>query len=127
VDQAITLSFIQVNACYQNEPVNLNGVFSTTTRTKLQPDGTYSVKESVSVAATGTGTISGADYTLSDTTLAHIDGIGSLPFNNDLNRVTKMIGNGVPDMYLHWKFRLTLNADGTITHAVQYVTTTCNP
>lgn len=127
VDKSLALNLTQINACYQSELVNMTGVLSGTIRTKIQPDGTISVKESISLAATGTGSISGADYTLSDSAVDRFDGIGSFPLTIVINRVSKLVGSGVPDLYLHFKVHVTFDADGNVTHDIEYVSSSCNP
>lgn len=127
VDKSLALNLSQINACYQSELVNMTGVLSGTIRTKVQPDGTISVKESLSLAATGTGSISGADYTLSDSAVDRYDGIGSFPLTVVVNRVSKLVGSGVPDLYLHFKYRISFDADGNVTHGIEYVSSSCNP
>jgi hypothetical protein len=125
VDQIINLSFIEINSCAGGELVTLTGQASLTTRTRVEPDGSLSVKESVSMSMTGVGDSSGADYTLSDASVNHVTGINQLPFSLILNRVSKLTDDGVPDMDLHFKVHLTINADGTITQNVNYVTMNC--
>jgi hypothetical protein len=126
VDQIIDLNFIQVNGCNGGDDmVPLTGQASLTTRTKVEPDGSLSLKEISSLSATGIGTPSGADYTLSDASIQHVSGIGSLPFSDIINRVCKLTGFGVSDQDVHYKIHLTINADGTVTHNVAHVTTNC--
>src|SRR5262249_14576620 len=91
VDMTLALNLSQVNSCYQSELVIMKGVLSGTTRTKIQPDGSISVKESISLAATGTGSISGADYTLNDASVNRTDGLGSFPLTIEINRVSKLV------------------------------------
>jgi hypothetical protein len=98
VDEAFPLDLVQVNGCAGNDVVVLSGQATVTTRTKLQPDGTLSVKMLQSVAATGVGTVSGADYTLTDSQTTRIDGVSSLPFSYHLERNAKLIGSGVADI-----------------------------
>ena len=104
----------------------MTGMGTMTTRIKVQPDGTTSIKTSVSIYVTGTGT-SGADYTLNDSPVTNVDGIGSLPFSMNVNRIAKLVGSGVPDMYLHAVVKVTIDADGTITHDMLNVNINCNP
>jgi hypothetical protein len=124
VDQVVDITFLELNSC-NGDVVALSGQISLTTRTKVQADGSLSLKESASVAATGVGTPSGADYTLSDSSITNVDGIASLPFSLIINRVSKLTGSGVPDQDLHFKVHLTINADGTVTHDVNDLSLNC--
>jgi hypothetical protein len=127
VDITIPVGEVSVNACNMDEFVTLSGQLSATIGTKVQPDGTTSVKEEDTVFATGVGSISGATYTLSDTTSFQINGLSSLPFSFIGDRLSKLIGDGVPDMYLHYRTKLTLNEDGTVTHDDSSINMVCNP
>jgi hypothetical protein len=53
--------------------------------------------------------------------------LGSFPLTIVINRVSKLVGNGVPDLYLHFKFRIVFDSNGNITHDIQYVNSSCNP
>lgn len=126
VDQVVDLTFIRLNTC-NGEIVELTGQVSLTTRTRVEPDGSLSLKESLSASATGVGTLSGADYTFTDSYIQHVSGIASLPFSLTFNRVNKLSGSGVPDQNVHFKVHLTINADGTVTHNVNDVSINCGP
>jgi hypothetical protein len=122
----IPLTELQVNTC-NGEDVPVAGMGTMVTRTKLQPDGTTSIKVAVSIYATGTGSISGAAYTLKDHMVQNVFGVASLPFSFNTMRTAKLVGDGVPDMYLHSVVKVTIDIDGTIKQDFTNVHIDCNP
>jgi hypothetical protein len=127
VDQVIDLNFIEINSCNGSEAVSLVGQFSATTRTKVQPNGTLSVREALSASATGVGPTSGADYTFSDSQISKVDGLGTLPFDQHFNRIVKLIGDGVPDETLHYDVHFSIAANGTVKHDLGKFNAICGP
>ena len=125
-EQTIPITLDQMNAC-NGDSVRLTGQGTMITRTKVQPDGTLSVKTSVSMSLTGTGIPSGADYVYSDSSLTNINGVGSLPYSFFVNRSAKLSAKGVPDMFLHAVAHVTINADGTVTHDLLNLLINCTP
>jgi hypothetical protein len=126
VEQTIPVDINQINSC-NGDTVSLHGEATLTTRVKVQPDGSTSVKQSSSLDGTGSGTPSGAAYTFSDSTVTSIDGVTALPFSFFINRTAKLIGDGVPDLYVHAVVHVTINTDGTVTHDMQNIGINCNP
>ena len=96
------------------------------TRDKIEPDGTRSLKTHVSIYATGTGSISGATYTLKDYMVQNVFGIASSPFSFNTMRTAKLVGDGVPDMYLHAVVKVTIDDDG-VKQDFTNVHIDCNP
>jgi hypothetical protein len=64
--------------------------------------------------ATGTGSISGAAYTLKDHVVQNVFGYASLPFSFNTMRTAKLVGDGDSDMYLHAVPKVTIDIDGTV-------------
>jgi hypothetical protein len=85
------------------------------------------VKEDFSVVMSGVGQPSGANYTFTDNSRSHIDDPSIFPFTFEFHRLGKLIGEGVPDMKLHYRVKLTIDEDGIITHDVNWVAIKCNP
>jgi hypothetical protein len=124
VDETLPIALNIPNSC-NGDAVTLNGQGTLTTETKIQPDGTTDIRTTVSISLTGTGSPSGADYTLSDSSVTHVTGVGTLPFSLFINRLAKLVGTGVPDLYVHAIVHVTINADFTFTHDMDKVTIDC--
>jgi hypothetical protein len=116
----------EFNSC-NGDQVTIDGQLTLITRVKVQPDGTTSVKISQSLSATGSGTPSGAAYTLTDSSNTSIDGVTTLPFSFFVNRTEKLVGDGVQDMFVHSVVHVTINAEGTVTQELQNLNVNCNP
>jgi len=124
--QTLTFPLTQHNAC-NGDTIEMTGEGTLTTRTKVQPNGTVSIKTSATISATGIGTPSGAEYTLRDESVSSADGVGTLPFSLFVNRSAKLIAAGQPDMYLHAVVHVKIDIDGNVTHDLVNLTTNCNP
>jgi hypothetical protein len=111
------------------ELVLVNGTIHTTFRTTESSSGNVSVTTTSNTqGVTGTGVLSGARYSLSETQMSSFTmSRGSTTTNIVSLRFLRSGETGLPDDFtLHIRFQVTVNAGGVPTATVDQLSTTCD-
>ena len=102
-----------LNSCNTGEPVDLTGVASVKTWSRVI-DGTFFFRQNIRITGAGRGQVSGAVYRIEEKNHVHIfDGL-PLPFLTSQRSTLRLLGKGVPDQIIQIENRFEVDVNGNV-------------